>query len=133
MTDDICRGLSADEELAICLYLDCKDRSFLDEIVSRGKASDDMISFIDNLNTGKIKRDPRKKPSSDLKAIAIYIEVVRLMSGSNRLPLKSNHKVDGAACIAGKKFYVCEEAAIKAYKKVNRAMKEAINEAFFDE
>ncbi|MGJ0515374.1 MAG: hypothetical protein ACR65O_06420 [Methylomicrobium sp.] len=130
MTDDIYRGLSADEELAVVLYMDCNDRSLMDVISDQGDMSDDMRRFIDDLNQGLVKRAPRKKPSTDLRSLAIYNEVARLMEGPPKLPLKSSWKTEGAACIAGKKFHVGEDAAIRAYKMVNRAMNEAIDEAF---
>lgn len=130
MADDAYHDLTADEELAICLYLDCKDRSLLDALVRKDDMSKDMKRFVDDINSGKVKRAARKKPSTDLRSLAIYNEVVRLMTGPPKLPLKSSRKTEGAACIVGKKFHVGEEAAIRAYKMINRAMKEAIDEAF---
>lgn len=130
MTDDIYRDLTADEELAIVLYMDCNDRSMLDGLANKGGMSEDMKSFIDNLNNGTVKRAARKKPTTDLRALDIYNEIVRLMTGSSRLPLKSNDQTAGAAELAGKKYHVGEDAAIKAYKKVNKAIKDGLNELF---
>jgi len=128
MDDNNYKDLSADEELAIILFLDGNDRSLFDAIVRQGNMTVDMRRFVDDVASGKVKRPARKKSSNDLRDMKIYNAIECLRPEDNPLPIRTAGRNVGAAETVGDNFCVSEETAIKAYKKLNRAMNDAVRE-----
>ncbi|PPK76929.1 hypothetical protein B0F87_10233 [Methylobacter tundripaludum] len=128
MDDNNYKGLSANEELAIVLFLDGNDRHALDDIISQGDMTKDMRRFVANVDSGIVKRPARKKSSNDLRDMKIYNAIEHLRPEDNPLPIRTAGRNVGAAETVGDNFCVVEETAIKAYKKLNRAMNDAVRE-----
>lgn len=129
MNDDTYKDLGADEEDAILNYLEVNNPAKLAAIISQNNMTKDMCRFVADIITGKVKRKPRKKPSTDLRDIQIYIRIEALLSDGHNLT--SNSSKDGAAAIITDEFSISEEAAIKAHSRIkNTVVAEGLSELF---
>lgn len=69
---DTYNNLTSDEETAIAVFLDVNDRLYIEKILDDGDPTPDFLRFCANVEKGLVKRDPRKKPSVDLRDMEIY-------------------------------------------------------------
>jgi hypothetical protein len=113
-------NLTSDEEIAIAVYMDNNDRGLVEKICFDGDMSDDFRRFCVNLNSGKIKRSPRKKPSADLRAIEIHNHFYK--------QIREGRTWDMAFQITGDKFFKSRDTVNDALKKINKLISDVIED-----
>ena len=114
------QDLWAHEWRAIHLFMGDNDTTELVALIQQSELSPAMREVIADMVTGKLKRKPRKKPSTAYRDMFIVMEIAQLIFEGHRLT--SNRESNGAAIVA-EKYGISEECALKVYSLGNERLK----------
>lgn len=124
-------SLATIEYFAIIEYMDYKNPNVLEDLIlSIKEMSPGMRRFIADLVSGKLKRDPGKKPSTNRRDRSICKGIFYLLRAGHKL--HSNSSREGAAAIMAGRFNIEEDAALKVYSKL-KAEEESIMQPGLDD
>jgi len=115
------QDLWAHEWRAIHLFMEYNDTTELVALIQQSELSPAMREVIADMVTGKLKRKPRKKPSTAHRDMFIVMEIANLIFAGHRLT--SNRESNGAAAIVAEKYEISEECALKVYSLGNERLK----------
>ncbi len=116
------QDLTLCESLYIGQYFENFDITPFAEMVRDNiELTDGMRLFIHDVMTGKIRRPRGAKSKTFSRDLEIHAEIEDLieLGGKN---LTSNASNDGAAAIVADKYGIKEDAAVKAYDRINKAI-----------